>query len=130
MLQIIQEILNGAPAIWSMVTPSISGIQSQKDRLGRHEESNPFCIYANISKVAEVIVLAWQDTSTRKGRDESTDMSIQTHIYCPLLHCGNNILQLRTANTIYLLLVCKVVSTYISFATHNFIPNTFGSYTS
>ncbi len=90
----------------------------------------PFCIYANISKVAEVIVLAWQDTSTRKGRDESTDMSIQSHIYCPLLQSGNNILQLLTATTIYLLLICKMASTHNSFTPHNFIPDTFGSYTS
>ena len=90
----------------------------------------PFCIYANTSKVAEVIVLAWQDTSTRKGRDESTDMSIQTHIYCPLLYSGNDILELRTATTIYLLMVCKMASTNNSFATHNFIPDTSGSYTS
>ena len=60
----------------------------------------PFCTYANTIKMAEMIVLAWQYTSTRKGWDESTGMSTQTNIYCPLLHSGNNILQLRTATTI------------------------------
>ena len=74
--------------------------KARKTDLDNMRDVMPFVTYAKTSKMAEMIVLAWQDTSTRKGRDESTDMPTQTHVYCPLLHSGNNILQLHTATTI------------------------------
>ena len=40
----------------------------------------PLSKYANSSKLAEVTVLARQDTMTCKGRDKSIDMSIQIYI--------------------------------------------------